>query len=97
MNEDILKKRAIEVPGISPWWNALVAVVVVAFSALAPVAVAAEETANKPVIVCSTTQVADFARQIVGDQGIVYCILAPGADPHTYMPTSRGCRTGAPG
>lgn len=42
---------------------------------------------RKPVIVCSTTQVADFGRQIVGDACEVRCILAPGADPHTYMPT----------
>jgi manganese/iron transport system substrate-binding protein len=42
---------------------------------------------RKPVLVCSTTQVADFARQVVGDSCEVYCILAPGADPHTYMPT----------
>ncbi|KAF0246338.1 MAG: ABC-type metal ion transport system periplasmic component/surface [Planctomycetota bacterium] len=42
---------------------------------------------RKRVIVCSTTQIADFTRQIVGDRCVVKCILAPGADPHTYMPT----------
>jgi len=42
---------------------------------------------KKPVLVCSTTQVADFARQVVGDRCVVQCILAPGADPHTYLPT----------
>lgn len=42
---------------------------------------------KKLVLVCSTTQVADFARQVVGDRCLVQCILAPGADPHTYMPT----------
>jgi manganese/iron transport system substrate-binding protein len=42
---------------------------------------------KKLVLVCSTTQVADFARHIVGDRCVVECILAPGADPHTYMPT----------
>ncbi len=42
---------------------------------------------RKPVLVCSTTQIADFARQVVGDSCEVHCILAPGADPHTYMPT----------
>ena len=40
-----------------------------------------------PMIVCSTTQVADFARHVAGDDCDVRCILAPGADPHTYMPT----------
>lgn len=40
-----------------------------------------------PQIIASTTQIADFARQIVGDRAIVKSILAPGADPHTYQPT----------
>jgi len=42
---------------------------------------------RKLVIVSSTTQIADFARQVVGDRCEVRCILAPGADPHTYTPT----------
>lgn len=48
---------------------------------------AAQSTVELPVIVASTTQVADFARQVVGDRMRVDCILAPGADPHTHMPT----------
>lgn len=47
----------------------------------------AEEAGAKPVIVASTTQIADFARQIVGDRAIVKSIMAPGADPHVYQPT----------
>lgn len=35
-------------------------------------------------LVCSTTQTADFARQIVGDHWEVVSILAPGQDPHLY-------------
>jgi manganese/iron transport system substrate-binding protein len=35
-------------------------------------------------IVCSTTQSADFARQVVGDRWEVVSILAPGQDPHLY-------------
>lgn len=42
---------------------------------------------KKPLVVASTTQIADFARQIVGDRMIVKSILAPGADPHTYQVT----------
>jgi len=42
---------------------------------------------KKPMIVASTTQIADFARQVAGDRVAVKCILAPGADPHTYQPT----------
>lgn len=37
-------------------------------------------------LVASTTQIADFARQIVGDDWVVHSILAPGADPHVYTP-----------
>ncbi|ACN16488.1 putative ABC-type manganese/zinc transport system, substrate-binding component [Desulforapulum autotrophicum HRM2] len=44
---------------------------------------------SKSVIVASTTQIADFARQIGGDQVVVKSILAPGADPHTYNVTPR--------
>lgn len=51
--------------------------------------VRAESGRERPVILCSTTQVADFTRQVVGDRCEVLCILAPGADPHTYMPTPR--------
>jgi len=38
-------------------------------------------------VVTSTTQIADFARQIMGDRAEVRSVLAPGADPHTYQPT----------
>ena len=41
----------------------------------------------RPLLVASTTQIADFARQIAGDRLAVRSILAPGADPHTYQPT----------
>ncbi len=39
---------------------------------------------RKPIIVCSTTQVADFARQVVGDRMTVKSVLAAGQDPHLY-------------
>ena len=45
------------------------------------------KTGEKLVIVASTTQIADFARQVAGDQAVVKSILAPGADPHTYQVT----------
>ena len=44
------------------------------------------------VLVASTTQIADFARQVVGDRCKVHSILAPGADPHTYQPTPEDVR-----
>ncbi|WP_027182720.1 metal ABC transporter substrate-binding protein [Desulfovibrio inopinatus] len=43
--------------------------------------------ADDCLVVTSTTQTADFARQVAGDDCRVKSILAPGADPHTYMPT----------
>ncbi len=36
-------------------------------------------------IVCSTTQTADFAQHVVGDIWEVFCVLAPGQDPHLYQ------------
>lgn len=64
------------------------AVVMLTFSMLHAVPPAAAETGtDRPVLICSTTQVADFTRQIAGDRCEVVSILAPGADPHTYMPT----------
>lgn len=35
-------------------------------------------------LVCSTTQVADLARQVVGDRWEVVSVLAAGQDPHLY-------------
>ena len=46
--------------------------------------VAQEGNTDKKIVVCSTTQVADFTRNIVGDRWEVICVLAAGEDPHTY-------------
>lgn len=51
-----------------------------------------EEPGKKPFILCSTTQLADFTRNIVGDRCEVHCVLAAGADPHTYTPTPADAR-----
>jgi manganese/iron transport system substrate-binding protein len=40
---------------------------------------------KKLLAVCSTTQVADFTRQVVGDRWEVRCILGPAEDPHLYQ------------
>ena len=48
----------------------------------------AEDTGPKKLVVCSTTQIADFTRQIVGDRWKVECVLAPGEDPHLYRTTA---------
>ena len=39
---------------------------------------------GKPTVVATTTQVADFARNVAGDRVNVVQILAPNADPHEY-------------
>ena len=61
--------------------------VLIALTLWSASAMAARSEPRKPVVVASTTQIADFARQIAGDRLVVRSILAPGADPHTYQPT----------
>jgi manganese/iron transport system substrate-binding protein len=60
-----------------------------AITLLLMLAAAAAGSAQGPAltILCSTTQIADFARNVAGDRCQVWCVLAPGADPHTYQPT----------
>lgn len=52
-----------------------------------PLSFSSAANSDVPIVVASTTQIADFARQVAGDRMIVKSILAPGADPHTYQPT----------
>ncbi len=44
---------------------------------------------DKPLVVCSTTQIYDFARNVAADLCDIQCILGAGANPHTYSPTPR--------
>lgn len=53
-------------------------------TALPPATAQGHNSTKKLVVVCSTTQTADFTRNIVGDRWEVICVLAPGEDPHTY-------------
>jgi manganese/iron transport system substrate-binding protein len=55
---------------------------------------AATAFAGDPVlkIVCSTTQIADLARQIAGDRCEVVCILGAGVNPHNYQPVPQDSR-----
>ena len=62
-------------------------VLILALLSMPSKSVAGRTSAAKPVVVASTTQIADLARQIAGDRLTVKSILAPGADPHTYSPT----------
>lgn len=47
---------------------------------------------SKKLIVCSTTQIADFSRQIVGDRWDVKSVLKPGQDPHLHSPKTSEAR-----
>lgn len=47
-----------------------------------------ESKKAKPLILCSTTQIADFAREVAGDRCEIVSVLSPGSDPHTYQPTT---------
>ena len=67
--------------------NRLIAVLAFMAMLLLPISGVADHHGKNPVIVASTTQIADFARQVAGDQAVVKSILAPGADPHTYNVT----------
>ena len=55
-------------------------------SVLLPAKTSFADDGAKKVILCSTTQIADFAKQIVGDRCVVQCVLSAGEDPHTYEP-----------
>ncbi len=55
----------------------------------APAITAEAQEPKKKVVVCSTTQIADFARNVVGDLWEVQCVLGPGEDPHNYRTTTK--------
>jgi ABC-type Zn uptake system ZnuABC Zn-binding protein ZnuA len=48
---------------------------------------------EKPVVVATTTMLADLAGQIGGDDVVVRGIMKPGGDPHLYQPTPGDART----
>ncbi len=88
--------------GLQQWRRAVLAVSVLLVATLVPptyrdAAVARAETDKSEdratlMVAASTTQIADMARHIAGDELEVRSILAPGADPHTYVPTPGDAR-----
>ena len=50
---------------------------------------------GKPVVVATTTQLADLARQIGGDDVDVHQLLQPNSDPHEYEPRPSDVQTTA--
>ena len=47
---------------------------------------AADQPARVPVVVTANTILDDLVRQVGGDQVSTRCLVAPGADPHTFEP-----------
>ena len=59
-------------------------------AAAASAAIEAATPSGPPVQVVATTNfVADWARVVGGDRAEVFSLLAPGADPHTFLPGAR--------
>lgn len=47
---------------------------------------------GKPLVVATTTIIADIAEEIAGDRVEVYCIMPIGGDPHIYQPVPGDAR-----
>ncbi|MFK7767513.1 MAG: metal ABC transporter solute-binding protein, Zn/Mn family [Mariniblastus sp.] len=71
-------------------WNLTLAITIGLFAHPQPKLVAQDDEAQPAqsskrfIAVCSTTQIADFAKQVTGDRWEIVCVLSPGEDPHTY-------------
>jgi manganese/iron transport system substrate-binding protein len=51
-----------------------------------------DTTRPRPVAVCSTTQIHDFVRQVVGDRFEVASVLGPNEDPHMFQITPQAAQ-----
>jgi ABC-type Zn uptake system ZnuABC Zn-binding protein ZnuA len=47
---------------------------------------------NKPLVVATTTIIADITQQIAGDRVEIFCIMPVGGDPHIYQPVPGDAR-----
>ena len=72
---------------LASWRRILGVICCVAINLLCSGRLPADEPPKRRTLACSTTQIADFARQIVGDRWQVLCVLAPGEDPHLHETT----------
>ena len=75
----------------------LIAVLIAALAAVTLAACGADDggSANAPVAVATTTQVADLARAVAGDRSAIGQILQPNSDPHAYEPRPSDVKAGA--
>ena len=64
----------------------VLALLLLALGACAPRGAESEAEPDRPLVVSTTTMLADAAMQIAGDAAEVRCLLSPGADPHLYQP-----------
>ena len=68
------------------WFITLAAAVAIAATTLAACGRDSGGSANAPVAVATTTQVADLARAVAGERSEIRQILQPNSDPHEYEP-----------
>jgi ABC-type Zn uptake system ZnuABC Zn-binding protein ZnuA len=68
------------------------ALLAVALAALTGCADDGGSDGGKPLVVATTSHVADIARNVAGDRAEVRQILQPGADPHEYEPRPSDAR-----
>lgn len=52
-----------------------------------------ESGSSGPRVVCTTTMIADLARQIAGERAVVIGLMKPGEDPHVYEVRPRDAQT----
>lgn len=62
------------------------AAAVAAATALLGMSACGRDSDGKPIVVATTTQIADFTRAVGGDAVTVHQILRPNTDPHEYEP-----------
>ncbi len=84
MNFDQWIFRSCRRANTRPVWQLIVVAWLVLVSGVSAGLAQDNRPSLRKVVVCSTTQIADFTRQIVGDRWEVICVLGPGEDPHTY-------------
>lgn len=76
----------------SPRLTALWVLVMMSLGCAPPRSTGADEGSSKPVVVATTTMLADLAKQLGGEDFEVHGIMAPGGDPHLYQPTPADAR-----
>jgi ABC-type Zn uptake system ZnuABC Zn-binding protein ZnuA len=82
-------KTRISFSKVLPMKSALALLLLALAAAVTACADADAGSDGAPVVVATTTQAADLARNVAGDRAEVSGILTPNADPHGYEPRAR--------